>query len=318
MAGECVLEVADLHKTFFIGLLRKRIEAVRGVSFEVERGEIFGFVGPNGAGKTTSIKMMLQLIFPTRGQVKLFGRSTFDPAARRRLGYLPENPYIYSYLRPLEFLDLCGQLTGLSKRDRRARAEALIHKLGLAHAIDRPVGKFSKGMTQRLGFCQALLHEPELIILDEPFSGLDPIGRKDIRDLLLEQRAQGKTLLLTSHVLSDVELLSERVAIVRQGRIVAYGALNELLRPEVRRVEIELADVSADLHAQLERAATQVRKLDDHVTLVVVEGDESVPALLKIALAAGARVLAVTPHRETLEDLFVRKAVAEHTSEGPH
>ena len=317
MAGECVLEVADLHKTFFIGLLRKRIEAVRGVSFEVKRGEIFGFVGPNGAGKTTSIKMMLQLIFPTRGQVKLFGQSTFDPAARRRLGYLPENPYIYSYLRPLEFLDLCGQLSGLPKRERRARAEAWIHKLGLAHAIDRPVGKFSKGMTQRLGFCQALLHEPELIILDEPFSGLDPIGRKDIRDLLLEQKAQGKTLLLTSHVLSDVELLSERVAIVRQGRIVAYGALDELLRPEVRRVEIELADVNAELQAQLERAVTQVRKLDDHVTLAVVEGDESVPALLKTAIAAGARVLAVTPHRETLEDLFVRKAVAEHTSEAP-
>jgi ABC-2 type transport system ATP-binding protein len=310
-ANESVLEVADLHKTFFIGFLRKRVQAVQGVSFEVKRGEIFGFVGPNGAGKTTSIKMMLQLIFPTRGQVKLFGKSAFDPEARRRLGYLPENPYIYSYLRPLEFLDLCGQLTGLGKRERRQRAEALVHKLGLAHALDRPVGKFSKGMTQRLGFCQALLHEPEFLILDEPFSGLDPIGRRDIRDLLLEQKSQGKTLLLTSHVLTDVELLSERVAIVRQGKVVAYGALHDLLRPEVRRVEIELADVGAELREKLERAAMTVRQLDAQVTVVVVEGDEAVPSLLRLALEAGARVLAVTPHRETLEDLFVRKAVSE-------
>ena len=309
--SEPVLEVGDLHKTFFIGFLRKRIEAVRGISFEVKRGEIFGFVGPNGAGKTTSIKMMLQLIFPTRGHVKLFGTSSFDPAARRRLGYLPENPYIYSYLRPLEFLDLCGQLTGLDKRSRRKRAEELVHRLGIAHALDRPIGRFSKGMTQRLGFCQALLHEPELLILDEPFSGLDPIGRKDMRDLLIEQKAAGRTMLLTTHVLSDIELLSERVAIVRQGRISAYGALNELLRPEVRRVEVELADVSPTLREQLEKAAQSVRQLDAQITLAVADGDEGVPQLLKLALAQGARVLAVTPHRETLEDLFVRQAVAE-------
>jgi ABC-2 type transport system ATP-binding protein len=311
-ARESVLEVADLHKTFFIGFLRKRVEAVSGISFEVKRGEIFGFIGPNGAGKTTSIKMMLQLIFPTRGQVKLFGQPSLDPQARRRLGYLPENPYIYSYLRPLEFLDLCGQLTGLDKRERKQRAEALVHRLGLAHALDRPIGRFSKGMTQRLGFCQALLHEPELLILDEPFSGLDPIGRKDMRDLMLEQKAQGKTLLLTSHVLSDVEMLSERVAIVRQGKIAAYGALDDLLRPEVRRVDVELADVGPTLREQLERAAQEVRSLDSQITLAVVEGDAGVPALLQLALSAGARVLAVTPHRETLEDLFVRKAVVEH------
>jgi ABC-2 type transport system ATP-binding protein len=309
-ARENVLEVEDLHKTYVLGFLRKRVEAVRGVSFEVRRGEILGFVGPNGAGKTTSIKMMMQLIFPTRGQVKLFGKPP-GPDARRRLGYLPENPYIYSYLRPLEFLDLCGRLSGLGRHERRQRSEELIARLGLTHAVDRAVGKFSKGMTQRLGFCQALLHDPELLILDEPFSGLDPVGRKDIRDLLLELKARGRTLLLTSHVLSDVELLSERVAIVRKGKIAAYGALNELLRPEVRRVELEFADVNSELREKLERAAMQVRNLEGQVTLAVVEGDSEVPALLQLALQSGARVLAVTPHRETLEDLFVRKAVLE-------
>lgn len=312
VTGESVLEVNELHKTFFVGFLRKRVDAVCGVSFEVKRGEVFGFVGPNGAGKTTSIKMILQLIFPTRGQIKLFGRSTVDPSVRRRLGYLPENPYIYSYLRPLEFLDLCGRLTGMSAQQRRQRSDELVHRLGIAHALDRPIGRFSKGMTQRLGFCQALLHEPELLILDEPFSGLDPIGRKDIRDLMLELKAQGRTVLLTSHVLSDVEVLSERVAIVRQGRISAYGAIDELLRPEVRRVDVELGDVDGALREKLERVARTVKKLDDNITLAVVEGDEEVPALLNVALGAGARVLAVTPHRETLEDLFVRNAVAEH------
>ena len=310
--SETILEVQDLRKTFRIGFMRKRVEALRGVSFEVKRGEIFGFVGPNGAGKTTSIKVMLQLIFPDHGEVKLFGRSSADPAARARLGYLPENPYIYAYLKPLEFLDLCGQLVGLDKKTRKQRSEELTTRLGLGHALDRPVGKFSKGMMQRLGFCQALLHDPELLILDEPFSGLDPIGRKDMRDLMLEQKARGKTVLLTSHVLSDVEVMSERVAIVRRGSIVAYGALRDLLRPEVRRVEIELSEVNGELREKLERAAAQVRVIDQQV-IVVAEGDASVPTLLRMAVEAGAHVHAVTPHRETLEDLFVRKAVTEVT-----
>jgi ABC-2 type transport system ATP-binding protein len=314
-----ILEVDDLHKTFRIGFFRKRIEAVRGVSFEVRRGEVFGFVGPNGAGKTTSIKMMLQLIFPDRGGVKIFGMPASDPAARRRLGYLPENPYIYSYLKPLEFLDLCGRLTGLDRATRDKRSRELTERLGLSHALDRPVGKFSKGMMQRLGVCQALLHDPELLILDEPLSGLDPIGRKDIRDILIEQRAQGKTILFTSHVLSDVELMCERVAIVQRGKLMAYGAIHDLLRPEVRRVEIELANVSGPLRAELEREARSVRELHQHLALVV-EGDANVPAILELSLKHGAQVLAVIPHRERLEDLFVRKAVEGISGEGvvPH
>ena len=308
MSAETILQVSDLHKTFRLGFFRKRVEAVRGVGFEVRRGEVFGFIGPNGAGKTTSIKMMLRLIFPDRGQIKIFGKENDDPATRQRIGYLPENPYIYSYLRPLEFLDLCGRLTGLSSDRRRKRAAMLLERLGLTHAVDRPIGRFSKGMTQRLGFCQALLHEPELVILDEPFSGLDPIGRKDIRDILLELRGEGKTLLITSHVLSDVEALSDRVAIVQRGKIAAYGALRDLLRPEVRRVDIELAGVTPALRAQLEARAASVHELHQQLR-VVVEGDDKVPELLKIAMEADATVLAVIPHRETLEDLFVRKAL---------
>ena len=308
MSTETVLEVSDLHKTFRIGFFRKRVEAVRGVSFTVERGHAFGLVGPNGAGKTTTIKMALQLIYPDRGSAAIFGRPTGDPASRRRLGYLPENPYIYTYLKPLEFLDLCGRLTGLDARTRAQRAHAWIERLDLAHATERPIGRFSKGMMQRLGLCQALLHEPEFLILDEPFSGLDPIGRKDIRNLLVEQREKGTTLLFTSHVLSDVEMLCDRVAIVQRGKVSAYGTLDELLKPEVRRVEIELGQVGPELRTELESVAASVRDLSDRVALVV-EGDQKVPGLLQHAVASGATVLAVIPHRETLEDLFMRKAV---------
>jgi ABC-2 type transport system ATP-binding protein len=305
-----VLEVRDVFKTYRIGFFRKKIEAVRGLSFKIERGEMLGFVGPNGAGKTTTMKMILQLIYPSSGSITLFGTPTGDPRARARLGYLPENPYIYSYLKPLEFLDLCGRLVGLDGRERRKRSIELTGKLGLSHALDRPVGKFSKGMMQRLGFCQALLHDPEFLILDEPFSGLDPIGRKDIRDALLEQRSHGKTMLMTSHVLTDVEMLCDQIAIVHRGKLVASGKLDELLKPDVRRVELELDNVSPELAEKLRAQSNSLRELHGH-TFVVIEGDANVPGILQLAIESGAHVHAVIPHRETLEDLFVRKAVAE-------
>ncbi|MFW6051841.1 MAG: ABC transporter ATP-binding protein [Myxococcota bacterium] len=305
-----VLQVRDLHKTYRLGFWRKRVEAVRGLGFEVRPGEIFGLLGPNGAGKTTTIKSVLGLIFPTRGDVRLFGERV-GPAGLRRVGYLPENPYVYQYLRPFEFLDLCGRLCGMGAAERRRRAESLLERVGLAHAVDRPIGKFSKGMMQRIGLAQALLHDPELLVLDEPMSGLDPIGRKEVRDLLLEQRRAGKTLLFTSHILSDVEMLCDRVAIVHRGRVTADGPLHRLLRPEVRRVEIELAGVGEALREALARQAADLREVEGH-TVAVVEGDDRVPRLLSDALSAGAKVIAVTPYRETLEDLFVRDAVQEN------
>lgn len=303
---EAILEVADLYKTYRLGFMRKRVDAVRGISFSVRRGEIFGFIGPNGAGKTTTIKVILQLIYPTRGTVRLFGIEGYVPQARLRLGYLPENPYIYQYLKPLEFLDLCGRLVGMDKTRRRQRAAALTEELGIAHALDRPVGRFSKGMMQRLGLAQALLHDPELLILDEPLSGLDPIGRKDVRDVLLEHRRRGKTLLFTSHTLSDVEMLCDRVAIIKAGKLAACGSLNTLLEPAVRRIEIELAGVSAPLRERLGEIATAVQGKDGEVT-AVVQGDELLPRILDTAMKHGARVISIRPHRDSLEDLFLRQ-----------
>lgn len=308
-----VLRVSELHKTFRIGFFRKKVEAVRGIGFEVRQGEIFGLLGPNGAGKTTTIKMVLRLIFPMRGTIELFGTKNPGPADMVRLGYLPENPYIYQYLKPLEFLDLCGRLTGMDRSARQKRSKEMIARVGLEHAIDRPIGKFSKGMMQRVGLAQALLHDPELLILDEPMSGLDPIGRKEVRDVIVEQRQRGKTILFTSHILSDVELLCDRVGIMQRGRMSHYGPLNELLRAETRRVEIELADVSAELREELAARATSMREAEGRVHLVVT-GEEGADPILSLALEHRARVIAVTPGRETLEDLFVRDALAEDAS----
>ena len=307
MSDDLVLEVKGLYKTFHIGFFRKRVDAVRGTSFAVKRGEIFGLLGPNGAGKTTTIKSILRLIFPTKGEIRIFGRPCGDREAAKRVGYMPENPYVYQYLKPIEFLDLCGRLVGLDKRERRARSEEMIDKVGLRHAADRPIGKFSKGMMQRIGLAQALLHDPELLVLDEPMSGLDPIGRKEVRDVLLEQRERGKTLLFTSHILSDVELLCDRVVIMKEGEITSEGQVHDLLESAGRRVEIRLSSASQKLRNALTSRGTIVDDGAGHLTLQV-DGQEAVDEVLRISSAAGARLDAIIPERESLENLFLRGA----------
>ena len=303
-----VLRVEDLRKTYTSGFLRKKVEAVRGVSFEVRRGEIFGLLGPNGAGKTTTIKSILSLVRPTSGTISLFGEPPSNRSARAQVGYMPENPYVYQYLRPTEFLDLCGRLVGMSRAERRKRSEELIDIVKLRHADNRPIGKFSKGMMQRVGLAQALLHDPPLLVLDEPMSGLDPIGRKEVRDILLAQRNAGKTLLFTSHVLSDVEVLCDRVMVLRQGRVRAEGTIAELVAADVEQEqwEIELAEASEALERDLAELGRTVR----HPARLHVSLDDQarVDDTLRRAMNAGARVIAVRPQQRSLESLFVDDA----------
>jgi ABC-2 type transport system ATP-binding protein len=334
--SEVVVEVSGLVKVFSTGLIRtnpralgappgwlertaakypwgeklhKMVEAVRGISFEVRQGEIFGFLGPNGAGKTTTIKTLLGLIFPSAGEVKLFGRPVTDPAARRRVGFLPENPYLYQYLSAREIMDLAGRLVGMREPERGRRAEELLRRVGLGSVMDRPIRKFSKGMLQRTGLAQALMGDPDLLILDEPMTGLDPIGRKEVRDLILEERALGRTVMFSSHILSDVEMLCDRLAIVNRGEMAAYGSLDTLLRKEIRAVEIELDAVGEPLRARLQEIPQVTLGALNGRVLVTVQGEAGVTDVLKAALESGACVGSVTPRRETLEDLFVRKAI---------
>ena len=302
--SEVVVRVEGLAKTYRVGLRRRRVEAVRSVSFEVRRGECFGLLGPNGAGKTTTLKILLGLVFPSGGRASLFGLPP-GPEAFRRIGYLTENPYIYPQLQPVEFLELCGRLSGVPARRLRARIEEVLERVGIAHAARRPVRKLSKGMTQRLGLAQAILHEPELVILDEPMSGLDPIGRHEVRELLEALRRAGTTLLVTSHILSDVERLCDRVAIVHQGEVRAAGPVEEVLEPRVLEVHVVLEDVPPAVREELAPLAEALVERGRRLDLRLADAGR-VQQVLQVALEGSARVVSVEPRRESLEDRFVR------------
>ena len=305
-----VMRADGLAKTFHIGFLRKRVDAVHDVSFEVRRGEIFGFLGPNGAGKTTTLKMLMGLIFPTRGRAEVLGMPVPSMAAKRRLGYLPETPYFYEYLAPEEFLDFAGALADIPAAERRKRANRLIARVGLEHARGRPLRKFSKGMLQRIGIAQALMGDPELVVLDEPMTGLDPIGRKEMRDLILELRNEGKTVFFSTHILPDVEMTCDRVAIVVGGRLRSVGPLASLLSAKLLSTEVVLrapAGIAAD--PRFPSPPPGSRRLPGGAdTALELPAGADVDGFLRAALAAGAAIVAVIPRRESLEDLFVREA----------
>ena len=299
MSPDVVVKADRLEKTFALGFFRKKVRAVDGVSFEVRKNEIFGFLGPNGAGKTTTLKLLMGLIYPTGGSGYLFGKKVPDVEAKRRLGFLPENPYFYDYLSGVELLDFIGRLFGIDRSERRKRALALLDRVGLgrAGAASIPLRKYSKGMLQRLGIAQALINNPELVVLDEPMSGLDPIGRKEVRDLIGDLKKEGKTVLFSTHILSDVELLCDRVGIVVGGRLRDAGPLDKLLSPRLLHTEVVL-------------------EKDGVKEPLKLGTDVDVNQALSEALAAGKRVLSVTPRRETLEDLFVREVESGDTGAG--
>ena len=305
---ERVLSVEKLAKTFVKPFTGARVEAVRGVSFEVRRGDIFGFLGPNGAGKTTTIKMLTGLIFPSGGRATILGKPVPSPEAMGKVGFLPENPYVYPYLTPREFVSLCGRLNGLSGATLHAAVERVIERVGITYAMDRRVGALSKGMLQRTGLAAALVHSPELLILDEPMSGLDPVGRKEVRDLIVDEARAGRTVFFSSHILSDVELLCDHVCILRKGEVVAGGSMDDLLGADSRRSEITLVDVPDELIAGLAELATTSERLGKSLVLDV-QGDEGVKNILERALASNLRIESLSPKRETLEDIFVRKAL---------
>jgi ABC-2 type transport system ATP-binding protein len=306
--SDVVLRADGLSKTFRKPFTGKRVEAVRGVSFQVTRGEIFGFLGPNGAGKTTSIKMMTGLISPTGGVISILGRQVPAPDVMGRVGFLPESPYVYPYLTPREFVALCGRLCGLGGPSLARKVVQVVERVGIGHAIDRPARALSKGMLQRAALAAALVHDPELLILDEPMSGLDPVGRKEVRDLIVEERQRGHTVFFSSHILSDVEMLCDRVCILRQGEVVVAGSLRELLVEKKRRSEVTIAGAGESLRSLLAPIATGMREVGGALVLEV-EGDDAVRTVVERALSDGARLESVTPKRETLEDLFVREAL---------
>jgi ABC-2 type transport system ATP-binding protein len=311
VSDDLAIDVTDLAKTYRTPFRRKKVEALRGVSFQVRRGEIFGFLGPNGAGKTTTIRCLMGLIAPSAGRAKIFGHAIPSRAARQRVGFLPEQPYFYDYLTVAELLDLAGRLFGLDAATRKKRSAELIAKVGLERARGQNLKKFSKGMMQRAGLAQALINDPDIVVFDEPMSGLDPIGRKEVRDLMLELKDAGKTVFFSSHILTDVETISDRVAIVIQGKIVEVGAPRELAGQSLLGTDVtfRIDDPRGAAADEIAAKGDRVRRGDQELTLTL-PADADVDAFLAFARERGAKVVEVSPRLDTLEDLFMKRAGA--------
>ena len=300
------IETIELTKDYAVGFWRKRPRrSLDRLSIQVEAGEVFGFLGPNGAGKTTTLKLLLQLIFPTSGEARILGRPPGDVEAKRRLGYLPENPYFYDYLTAEELLGYFGGLLGLAGADRRRRVSDLLDEVGIGAERRLQLRKFSKGMLQRVGIAQTLLNQPELVIFDEPMSGLDPLGRRDVRRLILRLRDRGCTVFFSSHVLSDAEALCSRVAILAKGRLVANGRLSEILAFGVHGWELVVADVRDEIIARHRSRITRALPIGGGRFSLELPVETRPEQLLAELVAEGGRLVSLNPLRETLEDFFV-------------
>ena len=301
-----VIELDNLTKDYETGFWRKRkTRALDGLTLTVEGGQIFGFLGANGAGKTTTLKLLMRLIYPTAGTARILSRDISDVAMHARIGYLPENPYFYDYLTPREFLNYCGELFGLDGATRERRTEELLTDVKLeTKSWNRQLRKLSKGMLQRVGLAQSLVNDPEIVFLDEPMSGLDPVGRREVRDLIASLRTQGKTVFMCSHILSDIEVLCDNVAILKRGRLAHAGSLAELRAGEASSVEVIATGASAEVLArQLGRSATVTTTASG--LRIEVANEKDVDAVIDALRQAQGKLVSVQPVGQSLEELFL-------------
>jgi ABC-2 type transport system ATP-binding protein len=306
-----VLTLEGVAKSYKTHLSLRKYWILRDLSFEVRAGEIFGFIGTNGAGKTTTIKLVLGLLFPDAGTIRLCGEDPSRPEARRRIGFLPENPYFHDYLTGWEFLDFHARLHGFRQPERRRRVQELLERVGLQNRADRALRLYSKGMLQRIGLAQALLHDPDVVILDEPMSGLDPIGRRDVRDLILELKKRGRTVFFSTHILSDTETICDRVGMLVRGRLAAIGTVEELVRGEVDSWEVTLAWPSPQ-----DPPYGQVLSRRDDRVLLRVGSQSDLHRLVGSLNGGGARLVAVSPARRSLEDLLLKEVRDDAAGKG--
>jgi ABC-2 type transport system ATP-binding protein len=298
------IETINLEKTYAVGFWRKKPRvALRPLNLTVEEGEVFGFLGPNGAGKTTTLKLLMGLVFPTGGSARILGKDIDDSAIKAQIGFLPEQPYFYDYLTAKELLEYYAQLSGVGAKERSARAEKMLARVGLADAARVQLRKFSKGMLQRVGLAQAMVHEPRLLFLDEPMSGLDPMGRREVRDLIEELKQQGKTVFFSTHILSDAEALCDRVGIIHQGELRGIGHVAELTSSVAGKVEL-IWNGSA-VPAGLSALGAECHISGETMRAVVAEAQQE--AALEILRRERLRLVSLTPVRSSLEEYYVQK-----------
>jgi ABC-2 type transport system ATP-binding protein len=311
MSASPAIRIEELTKDYAVGFWRRRpYRALDRLTLDIESGEVFGFLGPNGAGKTTTLKLLMQLIYPTSGRAEILGRPVGDIASRQRIGYLPENPSFYDYLTAEELLGYFGQLFGYAPAERRKRIAALLDRVGIGAERRMQLRKFSKGMIQRVGIAQALLNDPEVVFLDEPMSGLDPLGRRDVRSLILELRDQGRTVFFSSHILADAEALCRRVAVVAGGRLAACGSLTDILAFQVHGWELVMSNVTPEMLGRVAPALMRATEISHGRYALDLSLEQRPEQILTELTAAGAALISLNPMRDTLEDFFMKR-VAE-------
>ena len=307
-----IIEIENLSKDYEVGFWKKKkVRALDNLNLQVEGGQIFGFLGGNGAGKTTTIKILMSLMFPTTGTARILGKDISDVKMHARIGYCPENPYFYDYLKASELMNYFGELFGLNAAKRKQKTEELLTRVGLDEKDwNKQLRKFSKGMLQRVGLAQCLINEPEIVFLDEPMSGLDPIGRREIRELISNLRDNGTTVFMSTHILSDIEALCDNVAILRNGKLAATGNLSELLlnSGEKQSFEITVKGVSAD---KLKNSLTEIAGANfsskPNGANINVSDEKDIETVLQAARNAGGSLVSVQPVRQSLEELFVKE-----------
>ncbi|HEY4762553.1 MAG TPA: ABC transporter ATP-binding protein [Candidatus Sulfotelmatobacter sp.] len=307
------IEILGLEKTYMVGFWRKRPKsALQPLHLTVEEGEIFGFLGPNGAGKTTTLKMLMGLVFPTAGTARILGREWTDPEVKAQIGFLPEQPYFYDYLTAHELLDYYGQLSGVPGKDRKRRVEEMLQRVGLTEVRGMQLRKFSKGMLQRVGIAQAILHNPKLVFFDEPMSGLDPLGRREVRDLIEQLKQEGRTVFFSTHILSDAEALCDRVAIIHKGELRGVGAVADLTSTVQGKVEVIWQ--GTQIPASMKVLGAECHVTGDTVRAILPENQQD--AAIDVLRRERIRLIAITPLRTSLEAYFVEKLQHSQTTVG--
>jgi ABC-2 type transport system ATP-binding protein len=307
------IETLNLEKTYMVGFWRKRPKrALLPLNLKVEEGEIFGFLGPNGAGKTTTLKMLMGLVFPTAGSARILGKEWTDPEIKAQIGFLPEQPYFYDYLTAHELLNYYGQLSGVPAKERKPRIEEVLSRVGLVDVKGVQLRKFSKGMLQRAGIAQAILHNPKIVFFDEPMSGLDPMGRREVRDLMAQLKQEGKTVFFSTHILSDAEALCDRVAIIHRGELLRVGAVSELTSAVQGKIEVIWQ--GTQIPAAMKTLGAECIVSGDTVRAVLPEAQQD--AAIDTLRRERMRLIAVTPVRTSLEQYFVEKLKSSEKTAG--
>jgi ABC-2 type transport system ATP-binding protein len=307
------IEILGLEKTYSVGFWRKRPKrALFPLQLTVEDGEIFGFLGPNGAGKTTTLKLLMGLVYPTAGTARILGQDWTDPSVKAQIGFLPEQPYFYDYLTAHELLEYYAQLSGVPAKERRRRVEQVLHQVALPDVKGLQLRKFSKGMLQRVGIAQAILHDPKLVFFDEPMSGLDPMGRREVRDLMEQLKHQGKTVFFSTHILSDAETLCDHVAIIHKGELRGVGAVEDLTSSVQGKVEVVWQ--GTQIPAAMKALGAEFHVSGERVRAIIDEKQQD--AAIDVLRRERQKLISIIPVRTTLETYFVEKLRRAETTAG--